>query len=744
MKLKIYTKLLLLIVISSSYAQVGIGTTSPNASSMLDITSTNSGLLIPRVSLTSASDVTTIASPVTSLLVYNAGFSPNGYYYWNGSVWVQLAVASNSNWLLTGNSGTNAASNFLGTTDDIDLVFRRNNIRSGFIGNPAIAAGNKNTSFGANSLNAAGTGIRNTAIGTNVMPSNTTGQLNVSIGDQSMFSNLSGGTNTVIGVGALYSNTSGSENVALGRNALTNANANNNTALGFATLRQNVTGTNNVALGHQAGYNETGSNKLYVEMSTAVNGTDSSVNNALIYGEFDNRIVRTNGTIQVGNPATSGYAFPTVRGTAGQFLQTNGAGSTSWASGSSDWSITGNSGLSGSTNFLGTTDAVDVAFRRGNLAAGRIGTASTSFGLGALSSNTGNFNTGIGNNALNANTGFQWNTAIGSGAMANSNGAQNTVAVGFNALGNATSGGNFSVAIGVNALGFSNVDNNTAVGANALAFNSVTGSENVAVGKSSLLQNSSGAANTAVGSESLAFNGTSSNNVGIGFRALRSGGGNSVAVGNNALSSNNGANNTALGFQALGGISSGTGNVAIGNQAGSSETGASSNKLYIENSNADANNALVYGEFDTNIVRINGTLQISNPSSAPGYALPNVRGNAGEFLQTNGAGVTSWVSNTGILPYTTTGAATGTYNVTLAQHTVRVFGSISNIVLPTPVGNTGKIFIIIGSNGITPKGFTSPVGIIYDDVTNTIITTISSGVRYTVQSDGTDWIVIAN
>jgi hypothetical protein len=338
MKLKTYIASLLLLVIASSHAQVGIGTTAPDASSVLDITSANSGLLIPRIALTSTTDVTTIVSPVTSLLVYNSGFSPNGYYYWNGSIWVQLATASNS-WFLTGNAGTVPNTNFLGTTDDVDIVFKRFNVRSGFIGNPNISTGNKNTSFGANSLNALGTGIRNTAFGTNVMPGNTTGTLNVSIGDQSMFSNLGGTANIAIGVGALYSNTSGNENVALGRNSLTSATGNNNTGLGFATLRQNVSGANNVAIGHQAGYNETGSNKLYIEMSTVSGGSDSSVNNALIYGEFDNRIVRTNGTIQIGNPATTGFSLPTVRGNAGQVLQTNGAGSTSWANDNSTLSV---------------------------------------------------------------------------------------------------------------------------------------------------------------------------------------------------------------------------------------------------------------------------------------------------------------------------------------------------------------------------------------------------------------------
>jgi hypothetical protein len=339
MKLKSHITTLLLLVIGTTYAQVGIGTTSPDASSMLDITSTNSGLLIPRVALTSTSDVATIVSPATSLLVYNSGFSPNGYYYWNGTVWVQLAVGSNTDWSLTGNLGTSSATNFLGTTDDTDIVFKRFNTRAGFIGNPTVASGNKNTSFGANSLNALGTGIRNTAVGANVLPVNTTGQLNVAVGDQSLFSNLGGSTNTAIGVGALYSNISGNENIALGRNSLVSANANNNTALGFAALRQNASGTNNVAIGHQAGYNETGSNKLYIEMSTGGSGVDSSVNNALIYGEFDNRIVRTNGTIQIGNPATTGFSLPIIRGTAGQVLQTDGVGGTAWATANNTLSV---------------------------------------------------------------------------------------------------------------------------------------------------------------------------------------------------------------------------------------------------------------------------------------------------------------------------------------------------------------------------------------------------------------------
>ncbi|GAC1422599.1 MAG: hypothetical protein NVSMB67_19610 [Flavisolibacter sp.] len=64
---------------------------------MLEVQSTNKGLLIPRVALTSTQDVTTITTPATSLLVYNTATTTGinsvqpGFYYWNGASWLGLA-----------------------------------------------------------------------------------------------------------------------------------------------------------------------------------------------------------------------------------------------------------------------------------------------------------------------------------------------------------------------------------------------------------------------------------------------------------------------------------------------------------------------------------------------------------------------------------------------------------------------------------------------------------------------------
>ncbi|MWB94712.1 hypothetical protein GON26_10080, partial [Flavobacterium sp. GA093] len=88
----------------SGYAQVGIGTTTPNESSQLEVVATNKGILIPRVLLKSTKDTTTISSGnVESLLVFNtqtiADVIP-GYYYWYIDKWNRLG-ATNSETITT-------------------------------------------------------------------------------------------------------------------------------------------------------------------------------------------------------------------------------------------------------------------------------------------------------------------------------------------------------------------------------------------------------------------------------------------------------------------------------------------------------------------------------------------------------------------------------------------------------------------------------------------------------------------
>lgn len=100
---------------------------APDAGAMLDISSTNKGLLIPRVNITNLNNIAPITGSATvSMLVYNTNATTGqGYYYWNGATWVRLSTGDA--WQLTGNAGTNATTNFLGTTDNIALRIRTNN-----------------------------------------------------------------------------------------------------------------------------------------------------------------------------------------------------------------------------------------------------------------------------------------------------------------------------------------------------------------------------------------------------------------------------------------------------------------------------------------------------------------------------------------------------------------------------------------------------------------------------------------
>src|SRR5690554_1705058 len=117
-----------LLLKANTYSQVGIGTTNPDPSSVLDVQSTNKGLLIPRVSLnninTSKLDGTNTAAP--GLLIYNTnasviGGNGIGLYYWKGSTWSAVTPSgggggASDGWSLSGNNvGDN---DFLGTTRD--------------------------------------------------------------------------------------------------------------------------------------------------------------------------------------------------------------------------------------------------------------------------------------------------------------------------------------------------------------------------------------------------------------------------------------------------------------------------------------------------------------------------------------------------------------------------------------------------------------------------------------------------
>lgn len=103
MKKLYFLTIMLLGLIANAVAQgnVGIGTNTPNASSILDINSNNKGVLFPNVALIGINVATPLTSPATGLVVWNtttgSGLTP-GYYYNAGTPsspnWTRVANGS--------------------------------------------------------------------------------------------------------------------------------------------------------------------------------------------------------------------------------------------------------------------------------------------------------------------------------------------------------------------------------------------------------------------------------------------------------------------------------------------------------------------------------------------------------------------------------------------------------------------------------------------------------------------------
>lgn len=108
------------------YAQVGIGTTDPDASSILEIESTNSGILIPRLTTTQRDG---IADPETSLMIFNTTL--NTYQFnagttmspiWNAISYAASVKYSNSDTTTNLNSATTIDAPIFGNIDWNDDV----------------------------------------------------------------------------------------------------------------------------------------------------------------------------------------------------------------------------------------------------------------------------------------------------------------------------------------------------------------------------------------------------------------------------------------------------------------------------------------------------------------------------------------------------------------------------------------------------------------------------------------------
>ncbi len=115
--LVVVVSLLLSFSYSPSFAQaLGLNNSSPDASSILDLTATDRGMLVPRMTQAQRDAIT---SPATSLLIYQTDGTA-GFYYNSGTpgspVWTQLGlIPTTTEVSATGTITTTSTSDVLAT-----------------------------------------------------------------------------------------------------------------------------------------------------------------------------------------------------------------------------------------------------------------------------------------------------------------------------------------------------------------------------------------------------------------------------------------------------------------------------------------------------------------------------------------------------------------------------------------------------------------------------------------------------
>ena len=328
--------IIICITANNSYAQnifpangsAGIGTNTPNASALLDISSTTKGMLAPRMTKAQRD---AIATPATGLLIFQTNSTP-GLYFYSGAAWVPVSSAGANTALSNLNAITKVNVNLVPDSNKVrnlgstalswkniyyngSLYSGNNRILNGDITNAnttvgvyagtSNTTGSFNTASGYSALYATTTGSSNTATGNYALTTNTTGGSNTGTGVFSLYQNKTGSKNTAYGINAHYSNTTANNNAAFGSYALRNTIGTGgfNTAVGTYALDANTTGSQNTGVGYEAGQaNQTGINNTSVG---AVSGYTNSTDNSMCLGYLAGNTYGASNTVTCGNSSIS-------------------------------------------------------------------------------------------------------------------------------------------------------------------------------------------------------------------------------------------------------------------------------------------------------------------------------------------------------------------------------------------------------------------------------------------------------
>jgi len=260
----------------SADGNVGIGTVSPAPSALLDLSSTNSGFLPPRMALSQRNAIT---SPAKGLLVYNTSSDNIDLNVGTEGApdWRSLLTDGDA-WLTSGNNAT--GTEVLGTLNGQNL-----RIVAGGTTRITVAYSNGHVGIGASpsgsQLNVGG--VINTSIhysiGEDRVLSNP-GTDNIFVGVDAGSSNNSGTSNSFVGKSAGSNNFDGFFNSFFGASSgRTNTSGSDNTFAGYASGRNNSTGDFNTMIGALSGmFNDVGNNNTFAGALAGMmsNGDDNT------------------------------------------------------------------------------------------------------------------------------------------------------------------------------------------------------------------------------------------------------------------------------------------------------------------------------------------------------------------------------------------------------------------------------------------------------------------------------------
>ena len=409
-------------------------------SAMLDVSATDKGMLVPRMTSAQRS---AIASPAQGLVVFDTNTAK--FWYYNGLAWVQLAPGT----VLTDADGNTRVQVEKNPNEDIirfelagteNMVLRKNTFGHFRLEMPS---GSNNSFFGFDGGSVNSTGNNNTGVGHEAMRMNTIGTHNTAAGTESLRSNISGLANIAIGRRALFENL-GTQNIAAGSRAL-NGNSttgNRNIAIGFEAMRSLSTGSENIAFGFDAMiYGSSGSSNTAYGFRALRNIGSGSSNVAIGSNTLETNTTRSH-LVAVGDGAMEYYlSNPTDPAHA---VENTAVGRSALA-----------------LNYKGSQNTA-VGYRP--MFENTDGNGNSTFGTFALFHNTtGNNNTAVAEYALNSTSTGSNNTAVGFEALQLNLTGSNNTAFGYLAdfffptLNNTT-------AMGYSAGGVSKVDNRIEIG----------------------------------------------------------------------------------------------------------------------------------------------------------------------------------------------------------------------------------------------------------------------------------------